>query len=102
MDAKASEQARGAAIFAALPSIMNEEDVNYFAKTFGDYSSYRNDETGNMVPLVSKNQDGHFAGRYLEFFQWIIFGLEVNFTPFFSGMIRSFGGGASAEATQKA
>ncbi len=37
-------------------------------------------------PQLSDVFDLHFAGRYLEMFQWLAFCLEVNFSGFFPGV----------------
>src|SRR6266850_8262074 len=60
-----------AGLFEALPSALTDEDLTWFAKVFGDASVYL--ENGKNVPLVPSNQELHFAGRYMEFFKWLIF-----------------------------
>lgn len=70
-----------AAIFNALPLALSDDDVVYFAKVFGDASRYKDGE--KLVPLVSQNQELHFAARYKAFLQWLIFCVEVNYKDFF-------------------
>lgn len=80
-----TKQEMGAALFDALPSSLNESDVDYFAKVFGDAASYLNDKN-EWAPLVDKVIPHHFAGRYFAFFRWIAFAAEVNYGNFFDGM----------------
>lgn len=76
-------------LFAALPTALSDKDIEYYQKTFGNASKYRDGQ--NWVPLVYQNQDLHFAGRYMALLQWIVFNMEVNFSGFFSGTMS--GGG---------
>lgn len=84
-----------AAVFETLPSVISDADLTYFAKVFGDAAQYRND-AGDWVPLVEKNQAAHFEGRYLAYFQWIVFCARVNFEGFFTGIKSGVGVGALA------
>lgn len=82
----------GAAVMKEFPSIVSDSDLEYFSKVFGDTSRYESE--GKRVPLVVGNQEHHFAGRYYEYFQWLVFCLEVNFRGFFAGMMRAGNDGA--------
>lgn len=83
---------QAAAVFESLPTALSDDDLKYFAKLFGDTSRYEKD--GVWVPLITENQELHFAGQYLEFMQWIAFGCQCNFSGFFAGVM-SKGGAAS-------
>ena len=82
-NAKSAEAA--SALFSALPASLTDADLTYFANLFGDASAYKTID-GHWAPLVDKTQATHFEGRYLAFFQWLGFCVEVNFSGFFTGM----------------
>ncbi len=84
-----------AGLFEALPAMLGDADVTYYAKILGDGSRFKNAE-GNMQPLIDKNQAAHFDGRYEAFYKWLLFALEVNFAPFFRGMLSGLGTGPLA------
>jgi hypothetical protein len=88
----------GAAAIKQLPGVLTEEDLAYFAKTFGTASKYQNDNA--MIPLVVQNQELHFAGRYSEFFDWIAFSIEVNYGSFFGDLMRRGTNAVSGIQTQ--
>ncbi len=81
--AAAAFRGDNAGVFEALPLALTDDDVEYFAKIFGQQSRYLED--GNWKPLLPANQEMHFAGRYAEFVKWLVFSIEVNFGGFFSG-----------------
>lgn len=81
-----NKAAAAAAVISSLPSLLKDEDVLHFARLFGSCSRYRDEATGNMVPLVWQNQGMHFAGEYLRQLQWLTFCVEVNYGGFFSGI----------------
>ena len=87
-----------AAALRVIPNALTEDDVNYFAETFGKYSAYASD--GKSVPLVTQNRDLHFGGRYTAFFEWLAFCVEVNFSSFFGDLTRRVSTGASAVPVQ--
>src|SRR5581483_3163331 len=72
-----------AAILETLPGVLCDADVIYFAETFGPHSTYADGD--KQVPLVPKNQEQHFDGKFLEYFRWLIFCIEVNCAGFFGG-----------------
>lgn len=77
-----------AAMVAALPALataLSDEDLSYFASTFGKASKYKDGD--RMVPMLEANQEIHFMGRYTAFFEWLAFAIEVNFSPFFHDLI---------------
>ena len=80
---------RGAAnVLDVLPANLTLADINTFRKAFGAVSHYQNEGgTWQGLPYDAKNngQTIHFAGRYVEFAQWLAFCVEVNFAGFFTG-----------------
>jgi hypothetical protein len=76
---------QGAAALAAIPEALSDDDLRFLGDNFGDASWFRHPENGNMVGLVAKTQEFHFAARYAAFTAWILFALEVNYAGFFSG-----------------
>ena len=74
----------GAAVFAALPSVLKDEDIEFFGDKFGAASSVAID--GKNMPMLKQNQELHFAGKYLAFMQWLMFSIEVNYKSFFVGL----------------
>lgn len=61
-----------------------DDDLKYFSDKFGDASRFQSGD--QWAPLVAGVQDQHFAGRLLEYFQWLTFCIEVNFASFFVGV----------------
>src|SRR5260221_238600 len=62
---------------------VTDEDCDYFSKTFGPSSKFLipMDQTGGeerWVVLVKAQQDMHFAGRYMQYIDWLTFCMEVN------------------------
>lgn len=89
---QASKSDAVAGVFAALPTVLTDDDVKWFAEKFGQAAWYKGDSEDQWVPLVTKNRPEHFELRYLEYFQWIGFCAEVNFAPFFSGIMNATDG----------
>ena len=89
----AASAASAAGAFGALPDAMTDADLEFFAKTFGDTTRFSSESNPKKLVLTSDNQELHFAGRYLEFAQWLIFCIEVNYKGFFTGMGSLNGGG---------
>ena len=98
LSAALSDNSQGA-MLSAIPGALTEDDLAWFARTFGDASFYQ--EGGKWVPLVTKNQELHFAGRYETFFRWLIFSIEVNFSGFFSGLSRDASAAGAMAAIAK-
>jgi hypothetical protein len=88
----ATESERMAGLFDALPAALSVDDVQYFARLFGDASHVKDGD--NWVPLVEKNQAERFEGQYMAFFKWLTFCMEVNFSGFFDGVMK---GGAGVD-----
>jgi hypothetical protein len=76
-------------LVAAISTALSDEDVDYFAKIFGDASWYVDGQKN--VPLLTVNHERHFELRYTAFFEWLAFCVEVNFSPFFSGLLNRLG-----------
>ena len=79
----------GVASMGAIVSGLSDDDVDYFAKTFGNASWYLDGE--KSVPLVPVNQETHFDGRYEAFYGWLLLCIEVNFGSFLSRQLRNVG-----------
>ena len=84
----------GSKTIAAIADAMSDDDVAAFADAFGKSSKYKDGD--KWVPLVEQNRELHFAGRYLEFLRWLMFCAEVNYAPFFNGLMKGNAGGVSA------
>lgn len=80
---------RAAAVLEVLPANLSDDDLEYFRTVFSTGAWFADDE-GNWQPLLKSakvdNQEVHFAGRYSEWLQWIIFSIEVNYGGFFDGV----------------
>jgi len=84
---------RAASLLELLPASLTDDDIDYFRTVFGGASWYMDGEPTNWIPLVKtsgKNaidhQELHFAGRYPEFLEWLVFCVEVNYGGFFNGV----------------
>lgn len=75
---KAAAAAIGTAL-AGFAERLTEEDVVYLCDTFME-STQLEAEPGKVVPLKGVFNT-HFAGRYVELFEWLKFCAEVNFGP---------------------
>ena len=89
---------------AELAARLTEADLEHVCQVLGEHTEISDrDNPDNRKKLTPGAQEFHFAGRYLEMFEWIAFGLEVNFSDFFSGSpIGNAIGAAVAEATEQA
>ena len=88
-------QAAAAAALQILPDVLSDDDVDYFAKTFGSSSRYQNGD--KMTPLIDANREAHFSGKYMAFYEWLAFCIEVNFSSFFGDLTRRLGQSGPAE-----
>ena len=86
-------------LFAALGGNLNNADVNYVAETLGGVTSVKTPD-GIVLKLDKEGiRDGVFDGDYLTFFEWIAFGLEVQYRDFFVGLVNRLGqSGAEAKS----
>ncbi len=65
---------------------LGEDDVDYFCDLFASMTSVSGgDLKANAEPQLDAIFSVHFAGRYLEMLQWLIFSMKVNFASFFGG-----------------
>mgnify|MGYP001564454346 CR=1 FL=1 len=97
----------GQSISRALSELagrLTEADLEHVCQVLGEHSEVSDEENpDHRKKLTPGAQEFHFAGRYLEMFEWIGFALEVNFSDFFSGsQIGSAIAGAMAQATERA
>lgn len=73
-------------IFATICGKLTDAEVSRFADAFGKASHYR--EGDKWIPLVEDTREVHFAARYLAFMRWLTFNIEVNYAPFFAGLVK--------------
>jgi hypothetical protein len=66
-----------------LASDLSEEDLDALVSTFGEYSWIV--DGSHRHQLTAEYRELHFAGNYLELFQWLAFALRVNYAGFFKG-----------------
>lgn len=88
---QSSNQAMAAGVLSVLPSSLSDDDISYYAKLFGPYSEFMNGS--EWIKLTDAQQDLHFAGKYYEFLEWLLFAISVNYAPFFSGILKGGAGG---------
>lgn len=74
----------------ALPKSLDDNDLTYFAKEFGDTSRFA--DGGKWVPLLPAKQETHFAGRYLAFLRWLTACIKLNYGNFFDGVMSGSAG----------
>lgn len=79
---------------AAALETLKENDIEALCKEFRKYS-YVNDKYLDLNEVF----DFHFAGKYLEMFQWLLFCLEVNYADFLDA-IKAKAAGAMAKAVE--
>lgn len=72
--------------FAELTGNLSEEDVDYFCDVFAKQTAVSGgDLREGAEPQLSDIFSIHFAGRYFELMQWLVFAFKVNFSSFFGG-----------------
>jgi hypothetical protein len=71
--------------FTELVDRLGEDDVAHFCDLFAKMTEVSGGDFGERAPQLSDIFGVHFAGRYLEMSQWLIFCFEVNFASFFGG-----------------
>lgn len=66
----------------------SEEDLAYFCDLFSPLTQViTRDKAGKQLnQLLANTFDLHFAGKYREMGQWLLFALEVNFGSVFQGL----------------
>lgn len=69
-----------AAAVQGLAESLSEEDFDFTVATLAEYTQISL-EAGKWVPLKD-HMEFHFAGNYVELFQWLGFALRVNFGGF--------------------
>ncbi len=74
-----------AAIGQILESL-DAEQILGFATLFGGYTTVTRADESEISLSENKLFDSHFAGNYLEMFEWFGFCLEVNYSSFLGGM----------------
>ncbi|MBS2020454.1 MAG: hypothetical protein JST00_46785 [Deltaproteobacteria bacterium] len=68
-----------------LVSRLSEDDVDHFCDVFAKTTQVSGgDLTEGREPFLRDIFMFHFAGRYLEMVQWLVFCCEVNFASFFA------------------
>lgn len=72
--------------FTELVQRLDEDDVDHFCELFAKITEVSGgDLATGAEPYLSTIFGVHFAGRYLELTQWLVFCFEVNFASFFGG-----------------
>jgi hypothetical protein len=74
----------GAAL-SSFASVLSEADLDWLCVTFADCTTVET-EPGAVKPLRGIF-DLHFAGAYLDLFEWLAFCLEVNYADFFGALV---------------
>ena len=70
-----------------LASSIKDEDIGHFAKLFGESTMFSAEGSDDpVIPLKLDQQEMHFSGRYMAFFEWLMFAIEVNFGGFFGDL----------------
>lgn len=88
-------------IIADIGMTLKNEDVSFFAESFGTYTKYSSDIGDGKMPVLTKAaRELHFAGEYGKFFAWLSFCFEVNFGGFFAGLRLRISETATAEAPE--
>lgn len=75
-----ADAAQGVASFADR---ITPETLDFFCDVFAPYTLVCN---GPSELPMSKEFDDHFAGRYAQMVQWLVFCIEVNFGSFLKGL----------------
>jgi len=82
-----------AAVLGKIAASLSDEDMDAFCDVLAKTTEVAGGEYNQRSPQLADVFALHFAGKYLEMFQWLAFALEVNFGDFFS---RALGSGALA------
>jgi hypothetical protein len=74
---------------AELANKLKEEDLEYACRVLGAATEV-DLGGGKQVPLTLERQELHFCGgRLSEMFRWLQFALEVQYSDFFTGLVRA-------------
>jgi hypothetical protein len=82
-------------VFGKVAAGLSEEDLTVFCDVLGRSTEVAGGEYSERSPQLNDVFALHFAGKYLEMFQWLAFALEVNFGSFFK---HALGSGAADKA----
>lgn len=84
-----------------LAETISEAELDNICEILAKVTEYSPDGGNRWLPM-SKGEgvDEHWAGRYLDMFKWIVFGLEVNYSDFLDAP-RSLVGLVSAQGNGK-
>ena len=66
---------------------VSDDDLEWFAETFGETTRFWRDVSKGQPYLKSDNREALFAGQLMLFFKWLMFACEVNFSDFL-GFVR--------------
>jgi len=82
-----------------LADRISEEDLERLYDTFAAQCTYRTADGsgGKMVDVIARNE--HFAGRYDDYFKWLVACLEVNYSSFFDVARGALAGVAAAKGS---
>lgn len=84
---------------AILAETITEGELEHVVETLSEATQYSG-EPDRWLPL-KRDAEFHWAGRFLQMFQWIAFCLEVNYSDFLGGQVNLSGFG-SAKRTEDA
>ncbi len=82
----------GGSLLRGLGDRFDDATIEYVAHTLGTVSEAKN-EAGVVLKLEKSDmRDMVFNGDYLAFFEWLAFGLEVQYRDFFQGLVARVAG----------
>lgn len=73
-------------MFTSVAAALDDELVDFVESSFIGVTMISTD-SGGLVPLGDRFNT-HFAGKYQDWFQWVVFCLEVNYSDFLGELKR--------------
>lgn len=81
-DAKAQLERVSASAIADLLGRVAEDDLEYLVREFAACTVVQTPDMKGPGPLDDKRRDDHYAANYGEMFQWLWFGITLNYKSF--------------------
>lgn len=88
---KSADGLGGLETIGSLFEHLKEDTVRFLCDTFSAQTIVTGGDYGSKEPMLSDVFDVHFAGKYQDLLQWLLFCFEVNFSGFFAGLGQTIG-----------
>lgn len=94
--AKAALEKVSASAMADLLGRVSDADLDYLVREFGECTVVQTPDMKGPGPLDESRRDAHYAANYGELFQWLWFGITLNYKSFLAVVPVKFGAGQTS------